>query len=80
MKICCIEESIKGLSEVASHLNERVRQHENSYKLLEINTWMGKYYHGNLVEPGRYFIKAETVLKVTFIVHNKYSLKLLPLN
>lgn len=49
-------------------MNEMIRQHENSCKLLEINVWMGKFYHGNLVEPGRHFIKAGSVLKVNLII------------
>jgi hypothetical protein len=61
-------------------MNEMIRQHENSCKLLEINLWMGKFYHGNLVEPGRQFIKAGSVLKVnrtelqTYMCFPYYSL------
>jgi hypothetical protein len=57
-------ESIKNMDQVAHHMNEMIRQHENSCKLVELNVWMGKNYCGNLVEPGRYFVKAGTVLKV----------------
>lgn len=58
-------DSIKRLEQVAQHMNEMIRQHENSCKLIEISTWLGKNYHGTLVEPGRYFIKGDTVLKVS---------------
>lgn len=82
-------------------MNEMIRQHENSCKLLEINTWMGKFitlliplfhlhlcihlkkthrigkfYHGNLVEPGRNFIKAGSVLKVKYLNEFKMERKL----
>ncbi|ODM97662.1 putative protein tag-52, partial [Orchesella cincta] len=59
-----IIDSIKRLDQVAQHMNEMIRQHENSCKLIEISTWIGKNYHGTLVEPGRYFIKSGSVLKV----------------
>lgn len=59
-----ITESIRNLDQVALHMNEMIRQHENSCKLIELNGWLGKNYHGNLIEPGRYFVKSGTVLKV----------------
>ena len=59
-----LQEAVDQISNVALHINENIRQHENFQKMLSIQNSFCREGAPKLLAPGRVFIKEGTLLKV----------------
>lgn len=59
----CFSEATRQIAEIASHINEHIRQHENFQKMLTIQNSFDSSAP-KILAPGRVFIKEGTLNKV----------------
>lgn len=64
-------EAVQKVSDIATHINNHIKQHENFQKMLSIQKCFDKSAP-KLLTPGREFIK-EGILKKVKFCHLKYS-------
>ena len=57
-------EACSQISEVALHINNHIKQHDNSIRMLSIQKSLGGSLAPNLITPGRVFIKEGPLRKV----------------
>ena len=67
--VSVLTEATRQISEVASHINDHIKQQDNFMKMLAIQKSLSGPAVPKLLIPGRNFIKEGTLKKVGGLVH-----------
>ena len=69
MSLSVSTEATRQISEVASHINDHIKQQDNFMKMLAIQKSLSGPTVPKLLVPGRNFIKEGTLKKVGGLAH-----------